>query len=536
MFLRRLVLPSCIAVLASVGLTVTRAAHAQTTPGFALNRFDPSERGSEWFALDTLDFRGTLRPAIGIVGDYAYRPLVVTDSNGNVKDAIVNDEFVVHLGASFVLWERLRLGLDVPLQLYADGTSTTIGATTYAAPSSAVSFGDIRLGADVRLVGEYQSPFSLALGLNLYLPTGSQGSYAGDGGVRVTPHALVAGELGPFVYGAKLGIDINSNSQEFAGSPVGTELQYGVSAGIRVADKRLVIGPEIFGGTVVAGGSTSGAFKSKSTPVDGILGFHYTFAETFRVGGGVGLGLTEGYGSPEARGVASLEWVPGVTVKDRDNDGILDVDDACPDIPGVHTDDPKTNGCPADRDHDGVPDAQDACPDVPGIHTEDPKTNGCPDPDRDKDGIPNETDACPDEPGPPNVDPAKNGCPKAVIRGTQIKIIDQVRFKTASTEILPGPDSEGILQAVLEILKSHPEIKHVQIEGHTDNRGSNALNDKLSAGRAKSVLGWLTGHGIEGSRLSSIGYGSHRPIAENTTDKGRAANRRVDFQIETDAK
>jgi len=360
MFLRRLVLPSCIAVLASVGLTVTRAAHAQTTPGFALNRFDPSERGSEWFALDTLDFRGTLRPAIGIVGDYAYRPLVVTDSNGNVKDAIVNDEFVVHLGASFVLWERLRLGLDVPLQLYADGTSTTIGATTYAAPSSAVSFGDIRLGADVRLVGEYQSPFSLALGLNLYLPTGSQGSYAGDGGVRVTPHALVAGELGPFVYGAKLGIDINSNSQEFAGSPVGTELQYGVSAGIRVADKRLVIGPEIFGGTVVAGGSTSGAFKSKSTPVDGILGFHYTFAETFRVGGGVGLGLTEGYGSPEARGVASLEWVPGVTVKDRDNDGILDVDDACPDIPGVHTADPKTNGCPADRDHDGVPDAQDA--------------------------------------------------------------------------------------------------------------------------------------------------------------------------------
>src|ERR1700744_5132921 len=88
----------------------------------------------------------------------------------------------------------------------------------------------------------------------------------------------------------------------------------------------------------------------------------------------------------------------------RDHDGVLDKDDACPDDPGMKTDDPTTNGCP-DRDKDGIIDKVDACPDVAGLKTSDPKTNGCPDPDRDKDGIANEQDACPDEPGKPDPDP-----------------------------------------------------------------------------------------------------------------------------------
>ncbi len=95
---------------------------------------------------------------------------------------------------------------------------------------------------------------------------------------------------------------------------------------------------------------------------------------------------------------------------DRDKDQILDIEDACPDVPGPRTDDPKTNGCPRDRDKDGIVDASDACPDVPGPRTDDPKTNGCP-PDRDGDGIVDASDACPDVPGPKTDDPKTNGCP-----------------------------------------------------------------------------------------------------------------------------
>ncbi len=144
-----------------------------------------------------------------------------------------------------------------------------------------------------------------------------------------------------------------------------------------------------------------------------LLGVHVKLPAGFRLGAGAGAGLSRGLGEPAARGLGSIEWVADVPEKDHDHDGILDDDDACPNAPGVRTEDPRTNGCPlvvlADRDQDGVPDSSDACPDVRGISTDDPKTNGCP-ADRDRDGVPDAVDACPDVPGVASDDPAKNGC------------------------------------------------------------------------------------------------------------------------------
>jgi outer membrane protein OmpA-like peptidoglycan-associated protein len=234
---------------------------------------------------------------------------------------------------------------------------------------------------------------------------------------------------------------------------------------------------------------------------------------------------------PQTNGCPPPEAPP----PDRDHDGILDADDACPDVPGVKTDDPKTNGCPPDRDHDGILDADDACPDVPGIKTDDPKTNGCPpaDPDRDKDGIPNEQDACPDTPGPKNADPKKNGCPVAAIVGKQIVILEQVKFATGSAKILPASDT--VLSAVLAVLMSHTEIASLRVEGHTDNVGSAAMNKDLSARRAASVVSWLIHQGVAGNRLTSAGFGMERPIDTNATPEGRQNNRRVEFHIDDPA-
>ena len=590
----------CSALAASaIGLVSLTAspANAQAT-GFSVNHFDPSERGSEWFVLESLDLRGHLRPAIGVVGDWGFRPLVETDANGHILHSVVLNQIVVHPGASLVLWDRLRLGLDVPVQVYADGHPAVIGGVTYAPPASTTSMGDIRLGADLRLFGTYGDAITGALGVQVYLPTGDPASYAGDGSVRVAPRVLVAGDIGPFVYAAKLGSMIRTLSTTFDGTPVGTDLSFGVSAGLRVLEKKLVVGPEVFGHSVVTNGAF---FTTHATPVEGLFGAHYTVADDWRLGGGVSTGFTGGYGTPVVRGVVALEWAPAVPppdrdrdgildrddacpdvagVKtedpktngcpppppDRDQDGILDQDDACPDVPGVKTDDPKTNGCPADRDKDGILDKEDACPDVPGIRTGDPKTNGCPppedrdhdgildredacpdvagvrtddpktngcppDPDRDKDGIPNEQDACPDEPGKPNADPKKNGCPQAFVQAGQIKILDQVKFKTGSAQIT-GQESEEVLQAVRSVLKRHPEITKVKVEGHTDNRGGAAMNRKLSAARAASVVKWLVAHGIDAASLSSEGFGPDRPIDTNDTDAGRQENRRVEFHIE----
>lgn len=103
----------------------------------------------------------------------------------------------------------------------------------------------------------------------------------------------------------------------------------------------------------------------------------------------------------------------GCPRRDRDNDTVYDDEDACPHDKGVRTNDPKTNGCPkGDQDNDSIFDDEDACPTEPGFRDPNPKVNGCPRRDRDKDGVADVEDACPDIPGVRTDDPKTNGCPK----------------------------------------------------------------------------------------------------------------------------
>jgi outer membrane protein OmpA-like peptidoglycan-associated protein len=557
---------TAVSLLASLSFSSTAA--AQST-GFSLNRFEPAERGSEWFTLESLDLRGHGRPALGFTIDGAYRPLATYNEDKSVDREIVRHQIFGHLGASLVLWHRLRLGVNAPIALYQEGEAGLVPETgvLYMPPQNH-GFGDVRLGTDLRLFGKYGDAITGALGVQVFLPTGSRADYTGDGTVRVQPRAMVAGDVGAFAYAARVAFQYRPRDANFGTAELGSELIFAGSAGVRVADKKLVIGPELFGTTGLAD-----PFSKLASPLEGIFGFHYTAGDV-RFGAGGGAGLTRGYGAPAARWLVMLEWAPRYeepqkpqplpVVSDRDKDTIVDDDDACPDTPGVRSDnpmengcppdrdkdkvydhedacpdvpgvrqtDPKQNGCPPDSDKDGILDVDDACPDVPGIKTDDPKTNGCPDPDRDKDGVLNEQDACPDEPGKPDPDPRRNGCPKAFVQGTQIKILDQVKFATGKADIVKGKDSEEILDAVLKVMNDHPEIKKLRIEGHTDNRGPADLNKTLSAARAAAVVQWLVAHGVDVNRLTSAGFGPDRPIDDNTTEEGRRQNRRVEFHIE----
>jgi hypothetical protein len=127
---------------------------------------------------------------------------------------------------------------------------------------------------------------------------------------------------------------------------------------------------------------------------------------------------------PDVPGVASNE--PGKNgcplPKDTDGDSFIDPVDACPLMAGVASPDPAKNGCPPpkDTDGDGVIDEEDACVEIPGLKTQDPTTNGCPG-DTDGDGFRDDKDACPTEKGVANDDPAKNGCP--AVQLTQAEIV-----------------------------------------------------------------------------------------------------------------
>ncbi len=113
--------------------------------------------------------------------------------------------------------------------------------------------------------------------------------------------------------------------------------------------------------------------------------------------------------------------------------------------------------------------------------------------------------------------------------GTAITM-KNVFFETDKATLLPASFTE--LGRVKELLIAHPEFK-LQIAGYTDSTGTEKHNVKLASGRAEAVVAYLTENGIAPERLSTIGYGSAKPIATNTTEEGRAQNRRVEFILQT---
>jgi outer membrane protein OmpA-like peptidoglycan-associated protein len=104
-----------------------------------------------------------------------------------------------------------------------------------------------------------------------------------------------------------------------------------------------------------------------------------------------------------------------------------------------------------------------------------------------------------------------------------------VQFDTCKATIKPA--SNELLDEVGQVLTQHPEMTKLEVQGHTDNRGSAALNKALSQARAEAVRKALIQRGVAGERLLAKGYGADKPVEENETDAGRQKNRRVQFVI-----
>lgn len=175
---------------------------------------------------------------------------------------------------------------------------------------------------------------------------------------------------------------------------------------------------------------------------------------------------------------------------------------------------------PKDTDKDGIPDVSDKCVDVPGVAS----AMGCP--DRDGDGVADRDDRCPDQPGLAS----NKGCPE-MKKEDKAKVelaVKAVQFETGKAVLLP--QSKKVLDDVAAVLIKYPEY-NLSISGHTDNTGSAAANKKLSEDRAKACYDYLVSKGVAASRLSHAGYGDTKPVGDNKTAAGRAANRRTEFDL-----
>jgi OOP family OmpA-OmpF porin len=541
-------------LLAGSTLIAVLAVGATTHAQISLDRFQPAPAGDRFFGVQGGDPGGDLSPRLMLLGDYAYKPLVLYRASDNQAiGSVVSNQLIVHAAAGIALWDRLWIFANMPLALYTNGQSPTVDGGQIPSPSG-VAAGDLRVGARVRLLGENRSLASLSLSGYLFIPTGNKDKYTSSGEVHGMPALVLSGEGDSFAYAVNAGVDIqkkSSGSTSGVISPVispvlGSEMTFGAAIGLLLADRMLQIGPEVYGTTVMVG---SDRFTKATTNVEGILGARLRVGPMV-MGLGAGPGITRGEGTPTLRVVASVAYAPlpppppppppppaprkkPAPPSDRDKDGIYDKVDACPDEPGVRSDDPEKNGCPPpppDRDGDGILDRDDACPDLKGVKSDDPAQNGCP-PDTDGDGIRDDVDACPNEKGKADPDPTKNGCPTSVrVTENEIVILEQVQFKTGSAVILKA--SDDLLFQVAVVLAEHPEILKIEVQGHTDNRGGKKYNKKLSDKRAAAVVKWLVKKGnVDAGRLTSHGYGMEEPLTDNDTAEGRQKNRRVQFKI-----
>lgn len=161
---------------------------------------------------------------------------------------------------------------------------------------------------------------------------------------------------------------------------------------------------------------------------------------------------------------------------------------------------PAPPGPPSDRDNDGVLDAEDACPDVPGVRTDDPKTDGCP--------------------------PAGD---EVHVVEDRIEYDEVIHFDTDQAHVHHA--SWPILEKLARFINANPDIQEVDITGHTDERGNAAYNLRLSQARAEAVKERLVHFGVDSGRLTTAGYGTSRPRAEGHSENEWRQNRRVEFII-----
>jgi outer membrane protein OmpA-like peptidoglycan-associated protein len=172
-----------------------------------------------------------------------------------------------------------------------------------------------------------------------------------------------------------------------------------------------------------------------------------------------------------------------------------------------------------DSDGDGVPDAQDRCPGTAAGARVD--AQGC-ELDSDRDGVVDRLDKCPGTRAGAKVD--ASGCEIQAVT-----VLKGVTFATNSAVLTPA--SMSILDETAATLARNPQVK-AEVAGHTDNRGSATLNRQLSQRRAEAVMKYLASKGANPANLTARGYGPDQPIADNKTEQGRSANRRVELRVQ----
>ncbi len=580
--LRRVLLLLWGVGLACLGPAEGRAAEhpdARRT-SFELNPYHLNLSGAGILATGSGRVLPHLQVRASLTAHYLNDPLVVRSNGGSDERALVSHRQQLDLEAAMGLFDRIELGLRVPVTPYQQAELPGFGLGSVASGG----LGNASVYGFVTLFSRELSPVGVAVGGPIALPTHTSDAYLGEGGISGVPQIRVSSRIGPIRLAA-------NGLVRLPGQPrlnnLRAEPQLGWRAGaLYMPRETWGIGVEFVGETALAA-----PFQAEhGSRAELLIGGRYRPIPSIDLRWAVGRGVVRGFGSPDLRSVLGVAYHYGRSASDRtsdptclppargvepaqcpdsdfdtdeivnrrdacpreaedkdgfedgdgcpdpdnDNDGTPDVDDRCPHRPedpdGFEGDD----GCPdLDNDSDGFPDRDDKCSasaeDFDGFQDED----GCPDPDNDNDGVPDIEDACPDEAGAS----AQNGCPKeeppeAEVTEEKIRISERIFFHTDRAIIRPR--SYDVLDKVAEVLTSHPDIERIEIRGYADRRGRTEYNYHLSLERAKVVrLRLIHEADIAPDRLEVEGYGEieGEKVPEEGDKQDWAESRRVEFKI-----
>ena len=539
-------------VIQGVGLcsvaVCARVAYAQEP--FTVETFEAGAADTSVLGVEESRTPNHLVPTASAVVHRSDRPVIFRAPD--VTDA-VDDRWTIDLGLSMGLFADGQVDARLPLVGGQDGVG--IGGVL-----EGISAGDLRLRGKWRLLERnLDSPFGIAVQGAVYLPTGDRDGYTSDGAVRFEPRVIADTEIGPVILSANVGYQIRPRRDvnAFRHDDV---FRWALAARLPVGQMFDVQGT-IFGENSPFRASVDGEkLPNKfAHPVETLAGVGWNW-RGFRAGLAGGAGLTRGVGAPSYRLMLSLGFTPvtadrehpdgrTVVAHDFDADGYFGDSDACPHSAETFDGFEDDDGCPDDDDDgDGIADVSDLCPLVPGLAAK----SGCPSIDSDADGVDDSEDACPLEQGTAGGD----GCPDP--RESELW---RSRFATMSAgdcdphdhECTPSskdveqdypdaiffspgqnnftPKIHPLLERIAQEMQDDSTIISLIIEGHTDSRGDEDFNLKLSYDRAMTVRSVLMRRGIDATRLVVRGYGEGRPIDSNDSTMGRARNRRVAFRM-----
>ncbi|MDF1561864.1 MAG: OmpA family protein [Deltaproteobacteria bacterium] len=486
------------------GRAAAQAAGLGPERGLDAQSFKPGLGGDAFLTLSGLapPLAGRYHLSVGL--DLAEGLMAIKIGEEKIGN-LVRRQYQLRLAAAYAPSPRVELAAELPLVLYqAHGFDDLRDRVSFTdVEPDTMGIGDLRLLGRVHLMAREGRRWGLAATLELRGLTGETESFFGERGYAISP--TIEAELDPtealrLVVSA--GYRFRTEPGRYLNLYQGDELL--AAAGVAWSLPLLrSLAPELLGEVLLATPArapfTFADADALKSPLELFVGLRARPAGAWelRVGLGRGLTLESGFGREALRVMALFSYRADVS--------------------------PAPMQAECDVDRDGVPDRVDACPRVPGLV----QFEGCP--DTDEDAIPDFEDECPRTFGTAS----HKGCvPEgalAIYQAGRIVLLGAIRFDSGRATL--RADSNPVLNAVARILHDHPELKHVQVDGHTDSQGNDAFNLDLSRRRAQTIVRYLVEQKVSADRLSSRGFGEERPIADNTTAIGRAKNRRGVFNV-----